>query len=108
MRNLFVFNRIFCCTGFQHRITDAGQRGIAILVIKTSDGIQFRIQSRGIAYADEDKINPIPNAPDYKINISCETGLLYCPFCGKKLHNLVRKHPKAFEEIAEMHRKFYS
>lgn len=108
MKNKFVLNKIFCCSGFQHRVADAGQRGIAVLVINSSEGIRFRLQSRGIAFADENKIRSTFGAPDLNINVSCETGLLYCPFCGQELQCLVNTSQKAFIELAKNHRKFYS
>ena len=108
MKDTFVMNKIFCCPGFQHRVGDAGQRGIAVLAVKTSEGIRFRLQSRGIAYEDESKIHPMPDSPDIKINVSCESGLQFCPFCGRMLQELVKASPQAFEELAEKHKKFYS
>ena len=94
---------IFCCVGFEHRVTDAGQRGIAVLVLKTTDGIKFRLQSRGIAFEDENKIHPI--SVNIKINVSCECGLRFCPFCGRKLQELVKDSPEYFEELADKHKK---
>lgn len=108
MKDTFEMDNKFCCPGFQHRVADAGQRGIAVLVVKTSGVIQFRLQSRGIAFDDEKKIVPMPGVPDMKINVSCEIGLQYCPFCGRKLLDLVKASPKAFDELAGKHRQFYS
>jgi len=100
-------NEMFCCSGFQHRVADAGQRGIAVLVTKTPEGIRFYLQSRGIAFDDEKKIVPMPSAPDVKINVSCEIGLLFCPFCGRKLQDLVKMAQNEFELLAEKHKSFY-
>mgnify|MGYP005858191645 CR=1 FL=1 len=108
MKDVFELDKRFCCPGFQHRVADAGQRGIAVLVVNTSDGIRFRLQSRGIAFDDEKRIGPMPGAPDMQINVSCEVGLQYCPFCGCKLLDLAKASPKAFEVLAEKHRQFYS
>ena len=106
MRIQIGLDKIFCCPGFQHRITDAGQRGIAVIVIRTSDGIRFRLQSRGIAFEDERKIRPVPDSPEIKINIAEECGLQYCPFCGRRLQELVEASPRPFEELVEKHKKF--
>lgn len=108
MKDAFELDKRFCCPGFQHRVADAGQRGVAVLVVNTPEGISFRLQSRGIAFEDEKKIGPMPGAPDMKINVSCEVGLQYCPFCGRRLQDLVKASPKAFEELADKHRQFYS
>ena len=108
MKGTFVMDKIFCCSGFQHRVADAGQRGIAVLVVNTSQGIRFRLQSRGIAFEDESKICPMPGAADMRINVSCEMGLQHCPFCGHKLQDLVKASPKAFDELVEKHKQFYA
>lgn len=107
MKDTFVMDEIFCCPGFQHRVADAGQRGIAVRVVNTSDGIRFRLQSRGIAFEDESKIRPMPEM-DMKINVSSEMGLQYCPACGRKLQDLVNTSPKDFEELAKKHKQFYT
>ncbi len=108
MKNEFVKNALFCCAGFQHSIEGAGRRGMAVLVHKTSSGIIFLFQSRGIAFEDVGKIGPSPNAPDIKINVSYETGLGYCPWCGQQLQTLVEASPDAFEELAQKHKRFYT
>jgi hypothetical protein len=108
MKTEFMMNKIFCCAGFQHRVEAAGQRGIAVLVHKTSSGIMFLFQSRGIAFEDTSKIGPMPGTPDIKINISCEAGLQYCPWCGRLLQELIEVSPKAFDELAEKHKMFYT
>lgn len=105
MSDTFVPDPTFCCTGLQHRVTDAGQSGIAILIVDTPEGIRFRLQSRGIAFEDEPKLVPMPGAPDIRVNIACETGLQFCPFCGRRLQDLVNARPKAFADLAERHKK---
>jgi hypothetical protein len=108
MKDTFVMNKIFCCPGFQHLVGDAGQRGLAVLVVKTSEGIRFRLQSRGIAFEDVSKIRPAPDYPDIKINVACESGLQFCPFCGRRLQELLQASPEAFGELAERHKEFYT
>jgi len=98
---------MFCCPGFQNNVEAAGERGIAVLVKKTPEGTMFVLQSRGIAFDDESKIRPMPGAPDIKIRVSCTTGLRYCPACGRRLQELVEASPRAFEELAEKHKKFF-
>lgn len=97
---------MFCCPGFENSVGNAGQRGIAALAKKTSDGIVFVLQSRGIAFNDESRIVPIPGAPNMKMNVSCTMGLRYCPWCGRLLQELIATSPRAFEQLAETHKKF--
>jgi len=87
-------------------IANAGQRGIAALLKETAKGLVFVEQCRGIAFEDESKIRPNPSAPDIKINVSCTTGLPYCPSCGCQLQQLVETSPHAFQQLAEEHKKF--
>lgn len=68
----------------------------------------FLLQSRGIAFEDTGKIRPVPDYPDIKINVSCETGLQYCPWCGRRLQELIEASPEAFAELAKKHKSFYA
>lgn len=108
MKDTFVMNEMFCCPGFQHLVGDAGHRGIAVLVVKTPEGTRFRLQSRGIAFEDVSKILPMADWPDIKVNIACESGLQFCPFCGRCLQELVKADPQAFAELVEKHKHLYS
>ena len=74
-----------------------------MVVHKTSAGIIFFIQSRGIAFEDVGKIRPIPI--DIKINVASDVGMQYCPFCGRKLQELVIASPEFFDDLAENHKK---
>jgi hypothetical protein len=108
MKEEIKLNNSFCCAGFQNHISDAGHRGIAVLAVATSEGVRFRLQSRGIDFEDENKFRPIQEFPEIKINVSCMTGLKYCPFCGCRLQDLVKASPKVFEDLVEKHRQFRS
>jgi hypothetical protein len=90
---------ITCCSGLQNLLSNAGQRGIAVLVRRTSDGISLMLQSRGIAFNDEPKLRPVPM--DLDINVSCSVGLRFCPFCGRNLEELVKASPRPFEKLAD-------
>ncbi len=94
-----------CCTGFENLISCAGERGHAILACKISSGaVKFLLQSRGVAFVDEQKLKPIPI--DVKINISAEVGLQFCPTCGRNLDELVQEAPDYFSKLAEDHAKY--
>lgn len=97
---------MFCCPGFQNTVANAGRRGIAALAKMTGEGVVFVLQSRGIAFDDEARIGPMLDAPDIKINVSCTTGLRYCPVCGRRLQELVEASPCAFRELAQKHKLF--
>lgn len=105
MTDIFQVDKKFCCAGFQHLVAAAGERGIACLVIDDGERIAFTLQSRGVAFDDEDNLRAFPDAPDIKINISSESGLRFCPFCGRRLQDLIDVHPEEFRDIAEQHKK---
>jgi hypothetical protein len=97
-------NEVFCCSGLENHVACAGERGLAILVRKTSQGPVFVLQSRGIAFEDLGKIKPTD--VNIKINVSSESGLQYCPYCGQQLPQLVELRRSFFERLAEKHKKF--
>jgi hypothetical protein len=95
----------YCCDGLRVRLSCAGERGLALIACETSSGhIRFVFQSRGLAFGDEEKWKPIPI--DVKINVSAETGLQFCPWCGQDLGELVEKSPEFFRALAAEHRKY--
>lgn len=96
---------MYCCSGFNNFLSLAGQRGSAILAYEKSPGhIGFVLQSRGLAFGDEAKWTPI--SIDVMINVSSEMGLRFCPFCGRKLEELVRECPDFFTTLAKDHKRF--
>ena len=96
---------MYCCTGFANLVSCAGERGLAILACEISPGqVAFFFQSRGLAFGDEKKWKPVP--VELKINVSSEVGLRYCPFCSRKLEELVQESPDSFKELAERHKQF--
>jgi len=97
---------MFCCPGFEHRVANAGQRGLGILIERTGTGFAFLLQSRGIAHEDESKVGPTAGAPDMLINIACQTGMAYCPWCGRRLEDLAVSAPVGFVALARKHEGF--
>ena len=105
---------MYCCDGFRNLIDNAGQRGMAALVHRTSDGFRFYFQSRAVSKADDLVLskNPTPWAfpaqIDPNITLAATITLNYCPFCGTKLQSLIRRPTKgAFEELARRHSTIY-
>jgi hypothetical protein len=97
---------MFCCEGFENLVGCAGERGIAALVRRTPDGLKFVLQSRGVAYADEGNLRPMPIPVN--VNIACSVGLSYCPYCGTRLQQLVESAPHFFGRLAEKHEKLHT
>jgi hypothetical protein len=95
---------MFCCPGFENHVKSAGNRGIGVLVEKIPEGFMFVLQSRGIAYEDERKIQPVPS--DININVSSSVGMKFCPWCGYRLQELVNSSYEELTEIAEQHKKY--
>jgi hypothetical protein len=97
---------MFCCAGLAGLIESAGDRGIAALVYKTSNGFRFSIQSRAVSIEHQDWVLSLKPPLPGTFNVSCNIGMRYCPFCGTKLETLINsKNKKSFEELAEKHRQ---
>jgi hypothetical protein len=96
---------MYCCDGFRNLVSLAGERGPAILARETSAGhLVFVLQSRGVAFEDISKLRPVPI--DIKINVDAVIGLRFCPFCGRKLEELVQESADLIRELAGEHKKF--
>ena len=100
---------MFCCDGLKNLIGNAGQRGTAVLVYNTPQGIRFNLQSRAITREAELRFTAAPTPLPFgdHMTISANIGLNYCPFCGMRLQRLVTwRTKKQFEALAEVHKKF--
>src|SRR5687768_8699981 len=95
---------MFCCSSLADRIESAGSRGLSIVIERAADGFKFLLQSRGVAYEDVPKLRPMPI--DIHINVAQDVGLGYCPWCGRRLQELVTKNPDGFADLATRHEKF--
>jgi len=95
---------MFCCNGLAHRIENAGERGLSILVRNTDEGIRFVLQSRGVSFPDQDKVGVMT----VDLNVSTDFGLRFCPFCGQKLEELAQTDMAMFDGLAKAHRVFLS
>jgi hypothetical protein len=60
------------------------------------------LQSRSIDAVDELKLVPIP----FDINLTFNTGMRFCPFCGTAVKDIVPKNPEVFAELARAHERF--
>ena len=74
----------WCCVQFQSYIEYAGRRGLAIIVEASNQSDpRFTIQFRATDVDDE----PPRFAEGYNgpLSLSTETGIQFCPWCGKFL-----------------------
>jgi hypothetical protein len=97
---------MFCCAGLENAVKRAGERGIAIILEKQGDRVRFLIQSRGVAKVDEEKLAEFCKSKpelDLWINISAETGLKFCPWCGTRLQDVIDSHQKEYVRLSEQH-----
>jgi hypothetical protein len=94
----------FCCQTLYSLTTSAGYKGVAILVRNTnSHGLSFVLQTRGVSAKDEVKLKGI-NA-DVTVLLKGNLPLTYCPFCGKRLEDLLKEKSEFFQTLAEQHRE---
>jgi hypothetical protein len=103
---------VFCCTGFESLINDAGERGISALVYDTADGFKFDLQGRAVSRDTETflTLNPTPLPAPYGPNITLSSNIImnYCPYCGTKLRSVITpSNRRVFESIANKHASIY-
>lgn len=98
---------MLCCNAFENLIQCAGERGLAVLVCPTKDGMKFALQMRAIKLADEVGFpkGPLPTGPT-NLTLSGSMMIRYCPSCGKRLEDMVTANPKLFKELAIKHEQF--
>lgn len=71
----------WCCQSFEIAYRSAGQRGFAILVgMDTVVGPYFIWQHRAVDKGREAEVQG-----PFDSNIVTDTGLLFCPWCGRNL-----------------------
>lgn len=71
----------WCCPQFAGWYDNAGQRGISILIGRDSSGMpEFLMQYRAVNAGEDLLLSS--KAPVLSVT---EVGLLYCPWCGRKL-----------------------
>jgi len=98
---------MFCCHAFENLISNAGERGLAVLVCKTDAGFKFAVQARAVSFADESNVaKPSCVTMPTHVTLSESMRIRYCPSCGRKLAELVGIDPSQFEVLATTHRPF--
>lgn len=80
----------WCCAQFQDRFLTAGERGMGVFVSqREGDDPAFVIQFRAL-----DKDNKTILSLPFPIATICDTGILYCPWCGHELRKWYKHHLK--------------
>lgn len=95
----------YCCFGLRNLLASAGERGLAAIVELNYNGVpRVRLQSRGVSFDEQSKLRP----SDFEatINICCTLGIVYCPFCGNLLEDLIAYKYDVFLALAKLHRKY--
>jgi hypothetical protein len=95
-----------CCAGFQRLLDNAGERGLAVLVVANEFGMRFSLQSRGIDYEHEPEVSRRLKGINASFNLSRSTGMRRCPFCGRKVERMLRRAPDYFWRLSRDHLKF--
>jgi len=84
-------------SGSPLRVWDPNQRYLTCPLFPVS-------QSRGVAYKDESLAYSVPRG--FVINKSSTVNIQYCPFCGRRLSDLVNASVAEFAKLANAPRKF--
>jgi|SRR5579883_1539958 hypothetical protein len=81
----------WCCVGFKSAYDGAGRRGFAILVEPDATlGPRFIWQHRALEMGDENKLAALKL--EFPLSVVTDTGLLFCPWCGKNLRTFYGRH----------------
>ena len=81
----------WCCVSFKSLYEGAGHRGFAILVEQDETlGPLFIWQHRAVEQQDEKKLQAWKT--DFPVSLVSDTGLLFCPWCGKNLRKFYGRH----------------
>jgi hypothetical protein len=83
----------WCCQTFRSYCEEAGQRGFGIIVEENEIGPAFLIQFRSIDPKNEQAFKAI--STPFPVSLVAQTGLLFCPWCGKNLRRRYEKQVKA-------------
>jgi hypothetical protein len=74
---------IWCCPGFESHVGFGGERGLSIVVDSDLRARpQFFIQYRAVDLGTEASIRLEDGVP---VTLAGQTGLLFCPWCGRDL-----------------------
>jgi hypothetical protein len=92
----------YCCQGFKGLIERAGERGASVIVVRMfKNQLKFRLQSRGIAHRDAANFRKI--AIPIEVNILLTVTIAYCPYCGRRLEELLDATPAEYAALATKH-----
>ena len=95
----------FCCHGFKGLLDRAGQRGPSVIVVQKSPSqLKFRLQSRGIAHEDQTEFKKI--VIPIAVNFETAVTIAYCPYCGRRLEELLEATPAEYADLAAKHEDF--
>lgn len=94
---------MYCCDGLTNSISQAGERGLSIIVERTPQQFVFFLQSRSVAFGEERRLRVEPM--DVRFNIDCTIAIQFCPWCGRKLREVAAAASEQFTELARRHRE---
>jgi len=80
----------FCCESLTLSLNDAGNKGFSIIPSSYLDTYTCFLQARNKDYIDKDK-------PGFSVG---QTNISYCPWCGCKLSEVVKKYEDEISELA--------
>lgn len=80
----------YCCQDFENHTKDFSKDGFYFLAKNYDDLSYFVIQTR-LELKSKKRI--------------IQTGIKYCPYCGKQLRKLIKKQNDLFLELASIHKE---
>ena len=99
-----------CCKQLEALLSNAGDRGLAVIVIRVGAVAKIAWQSRVAAFTDEARFLALlrSNPPrELQVNLQWERAIRFCPFCAADLDIwLANSDQKEVEAIADAHQKY--
>ena len=95
---------MFCCNRLQTSTADPGHAGFGVLVSRAPEYFIFYLQFRAVPSSDEATVRQA--RIEVPVKIAAAVVIAYCPWCGRRLHDLAKRAPGGFAELARRHEPF--
>ncbi|MCG8701129.1 MAG: hypothetical protein MI922_23955 [Bacteroidales bacterium] len=100
----------YCCDPFYHALANAGKKGFAVVVSGNGDSVIYYMQTRICDFDAVDdilaKFKSLPEPLGVSLPFQMQKKIAFCPFCGKKLDNLMQTFQDETIELIELHKKY--
>ena len=97
---------MFCCNRLQACVVDPGDAGFRVLVRRAPEYFTFHLQVATGASSDDDRGVQAPLG--VAVKLTSTVAIAFCPWCGRRLHDLAKRAPGGFAELARRHEPVFT